>query len=253
MAQHSEYSIVQWKVDESNIAEINLCDRERNNLFTDEFIDAFLTSLTEVEEKRPSALIIRGLEDVFSGGADRETLLSLCDGELAVKDLEISERLMNTPFPVISAMEGHAIGGGLVIGLCSDMLILARESRYGAVFMNLGFTPGMGTTELLPLAFGPYVASEMMLGGRLFRGSELADRNAQVNAIVPRKDVYRRARDIALQVSEKPVDSLYILKYSLSADKRKRLIDARVKEDLMHRVTFASPVTRKLIEERYNG
>lgn len=248
----NELGVVRWTIKASGVAELEMCDTERRNQFTDDFIDSFICSLGEIEEHRPHVLIVSGLDDVFCGGADQKTLLDLCDGKVAVKDLEISERLIALPFPVVAAMTGHAIGGGLAIGLCSDMMVLARESRYGAVFMNLGFTPGMGTTELLPMAFGPYVASEMMLGAKLFRGSELADRGAQVNAIVPKKDVYRRAWQIALQITEKPLDSVYVLKYSLSVDKRKRLLEARRNEDLMHRVTFALPETRGLIEERYN-
>ena len=52
-------------------------------------------------------------------------------------------------------------------------MFLARESRYGCNFMDLGFTPGMGTTRLLQAAVGPYVAAEMMLGAKYFRGAEL--------------------------------------------------------------------------------
>ncbi len=243
---------VRWHLDDNGVAELMMCDREHNNLFTDSFIDAFLGALSEIEKERPICLLISGLPDVFSGGADKETLLDLCDGKIVVKDLEISERLVAAPFPIVSAMQGHAVGGGLVIGLCSDVMVLARESRYGAVFMNLGFTPGMGTTELLPMAFGPFIASEMMLGGRTFRGGELAERGVPVNAIVPKADVYRRARRIALQIADKPVDSVYLLKYTLSSEKRKRLIDARRNEDLMHRITFAMPETRRRISEQYN-
>lgn len=244
---------VTWQLDDNGIAELMMCDLEHNNLFTDAFIDAFLHTLSEIEKERPACLLITGLPDVFSGGADKETLLDLCDGKIVVKDLEISERLLSAPFPLVSAMQGHAVGGGLVIGLCSDIMVMARESRYGAVFMNLGFTPGMGTTELLPMAFGPFIASEMMLGGRMFRGSELADRGVPVNAIVAKDEVYRRARRIALQIADKPVDSIYLLKYTLSSEKRKRLIDARRNEDLMHRITFAMPETRRRISEQYNG
>ena len=48
-----------------------------------------------------------------------------------------------------AAGEPIKIGGGFALGLCADVILLARESRYGCTFMNLGFTPGMGTTSLL--------------------------------------------------------------------------------------------------------
>jgi polyketide biosynthesis enoyl-CoA hydratase PksI len=163
----------------------------------------------------------------------------------------ISERLISAEFPVIAAMEGHAMGGGLVIGLCSDIVILSRESRYGAVFMTMGFTPGMGCTTLLPELVGPYIASEMMYTGKRFKGSELEKKGVHINYILPKTQVLPKAKDIALQISERNVKSLKLLKYTLSSKKKKLLIDARVQEDMMHRISFGFPETKEIIKEFY--
>ena len=127
----------------------------------------------------------RGLPDVFCAGADKESLLALCNGDMRVKDLLVSERLLQTPFPVIAAMEGHAVGGGLMLAVCCDIIIAARESRYGASFLSMGFTPGMGCTKLLECLVGPYLAAEMMYTGRMMKGSELATKAVNFNYIVP--------------------------------------------------------------------
>jgi polyketide biosynthesis enoyl-CoA hydratase PksI len=148
-------------------------------------------------------------------------------------------------------MEGHAIGGGLAVGFCCDIVIAARESRYGAVFMSLGFTPGMGCTALLAELVGPFLANEMMFTGKRFRGSELERRGTHINHIVPRAEVLSRARDIAEQIAEKDGRSLSLLKNALSARKKKLLVDARLQEDLMHRISFSFPETRRTIEEQY--
>jgi len=150
-------------------------------------------------------------------------------------------------------MEGHAIGGGLAVALCCDIVVAARESRYGAVFMSLGFTPGMGTTTLLRELVGPFVAGEMMFTGRRFRGSELAAKGTHLNYILPRSEVLAKARDIAAQVAEKDGRSLLLLKNALSAEKKKLLIQARLQEDLMHRISFSFPETRRSIEEQYGS
>jgi len=125
--------------------------------FTDDFIEQFIAALGKVEEKGDAkALVIHGLPDVFCAGADKKNLLALCDGAVHVKDLAVSRRLLEVTCPVIAAMEGHAVGGGLMLAVCCDMVIAARESRYGASFMELGFTPGMGCTRLLEELVGPY-------------------------------------------------------------------------------------------------
>lgn len=243
--------ITRHEIDEAGIAYLDMVDEERKNIFSDDFIESFISSLDEIEAAGPAVTIIRGLPDVFSGGAEKETLLDLADGKMRVKDLLISERLVGTEFPVIAAMEGHAMGGGLAIALCCDIVIAARESRYGAVFMTMGFTPGMGTTVLLQDLVGPYIAAEMMFTGRRFKGAELETKGTGINYILPRDQVQKKARDIALQIAERNRKSVHLLKYALSARKKKLLVEARLQEDLMHRLSFGFPETREIIEDFY--
>jgi polyketide biosynthesis enoyl-CoA hydratase PksI len=236
----------------SGVSQLQMNDAKARNVFSTEFITEFLQALDELEkERRTKALVLRGLPDVFCGGAEKQALLDLCEGKAAVRDLVICERLLDVSFPVIAAMEGHAIGGGLAVGFCCDIVLAARESRYGAVFMSLGFTPGMGCTTLLAELVGPFLASEMMFTGKRFRGSELEDRGTHINYILPRAEVMTRARDIAEQIAEKDDRSISLLKHALSVRKKKLLIDARLQEDLMHRISFSFPETRRTIQELY--
>ncbi len=240
------------EVKENGVAYIKMNDEKRKNVFADDFINELIENIDLLENKhKPKVLILSGREDVFCGGAEKQNLLDLCDGKILVKDLLISEKLIHAPFPVIAAMEGHAVGGGFVMGLCSDIVIAARESRYGVVFMSLGFTPGMGCTTLLSELVGPYIANEMMFTAKMFKGSELTEKHTNINYILPKSEVMTKAEDVALQISEKNVKSIYLLKYALSAKKKKLLIEARLQEDFMHRLSFGFPETKKNIEERY--
>lgn len=227
-------------------------DAEGSNIFTDAFIAEFLEALDEAEQSiKPKVIILSGLQDVFCGGGEKKTLMELCEGKINVKDLVLSERLLNTPSPVIASMEGHAMGGGLVVGLCCDIVLAAEESRYGAVFMNMGFTPGMGCTTLLQGLVGPFIANEMMLTGKRFKGRELKEKGVNINYILPKEKLAAKAYNIAVQISEKNIQSLTLLKNALSSGKRKLLVDARLQEDMMHKITFAQPETKKTIQEFY--
>ncbi len=237
---------------EGGIAWLKMDDIAGKNVFSHEFIHDFLAAMEEIAEKHnPKVMILQGLPDVFCGGAQKQALLDLCDGKAAVIDLVICEKLLEAPFPVISAIEGHAMGGGLAVALCSDIVVAARESRYGAVFMSLGFTPGMGTTTLLQEMVGPFIAMEMMMTGKRFKGSELETKGTHINYILPRAEVLPKAEDIARQIAEKDARSIKLLKYALTAKKKKLLVEARLQEDLMHRITFGFPETRKTILEQY--
>ncbi len=236
----------------SGVSWMKMNDAKGRNIFSAEFIEEFLDALEDLEQNaRPRVLVLSGLPDVFCGGAEKKALLDLCEGKMAVRDLVICERLLEVPFPVVAAMEGHAIGGGLAVGFCCDIVLAARESRYGAVFMSLGFTPGMGTTTLLAELVGPFLANEMMFTGKRFRGSELEGRGTHINYILPRAEVLAKARDIAEQIAEKDARSLSLLKHALGVKKKKLLVDARLQEDLMHRITFSFPETRRRINELY--
>jgi polyketide biosynthesis enoyl-CoA hydratase PksI len=241
-----------WEIDERGVARVLMHDTDGLNTFSEQFVEELIAALDQVESSgQAKVCILQGLPDVFCGGAEQEALLSLCDGKAVVRDLVISERLLNTPFPIVAAMEGHAVGGGLAVAVCCDIVVAARESRYGAVFMSMGFTPGMGITTMLSELVGPYVANEMMLTGKRFKGRELEGKGTNINYIVPRQDVLRRAADVAVQIAEKNPKSVALLKYALTAKKRKLLIDARVQEDMMHRISFGFPETRQTILDAY--
>ncbi|MGE3854486.1 MAG: polyketide synthase [Planctomycetota bacterium] len=237
--------------DGDGVYTLHMQDAANQNIFSNEFVDAVLGRLNEFNAiDTAKVLILRGLPDVFAAGADKESLVALAEGRFHVKDLIISEKLLETNVPVIAAMEGHAVGGGLVMALCSDVIIMAEESRYGVNFMQMGFTPGMGCTRLLQLLVGPYIANEMMFTGARLKGRHFQNL-VQVNYVLPAPKVFDKAMKLAQHMAEKPRAALEYLKYSVTLPKRQALQEARVHEDFMHRLTFAAPGMRERINELY--
>jgi polyketide biosynthesis enoyl-CoA hydratase PksI len=234
------------------IGVLSLHDEASKNTFTDEFADCFMDHLRALQKQCPyKVIILRGMPDVFCAGAAKETLMELFGGDVSVKDLQLSELIMTLPVPVIAAMEGAALGGGLVVGLCCDIMVMNERRMYGVNFTNMGFTPGMGATQLLQGLVGDFIANEMMFTGRLLKGKTFRDRSL-VNHVLPQKEIWPKAVDIALDIVDKPRGTLEILKYSLTARKRHLLIDARVHEDFMHKISFAQPEVKAMIDELYN-
>ena len=173
--------------EDEHVAILTLDDAEHQNTFTEEVVDAFLELLPKIStDPTVRVLLLRGREDVFCAGAPQELLLELADGDLEPADILLSKALLDVRIPVIAALEGHAVGGGLALALCADIVLMARESRYGCSFMNLGFTPGMGTTRLLADAVGEYIAKEMMFGGQMFKGAHFAERS-NINYVLRRE------------------------------------------------------------------
>eukprot|EP00927_Polykrikos_kofoidii_P002841 TRINITY_DN11136_c0_g1_i1.p1 TRINITY_DN11136_c0_g1~~TRINITY_DN11136_c0_g1_i1.p1 ORF type:complete len:349 (+),score=59.95 TRINITY_DN11136_c0_g1_i1:109-1047(+) len=132
-------------------------------------------------------VVVVGRGRNFCGGADMRDTLGRTGAdvpEVAPGTLWGSEKLMamyspflellNIKVPVIAAMQGHAIGGGLGLALCCDIRIAHAGSQYGSNFVRLGLHPGMATTYLLPRLVGVPRAAELLLTGRLVTGSEAA-------------------------------------------------------------------------------
>jgi polyketide biosynthesis enoyl-CoA hydratase PksI len=118
--------------------------------------------------------------------------------------------------------------------------------------MNMGFTPGMGTTRLLQLAVGEYVASEMMYGGQFFKGAHF-ESSAGVNYVLPRDQVFPKALELAQRIAEKPRMALTLLKRALLQPRRQALEEALTEESRMHRLCFDRPETARMIQEYYLG
>ena len=244
---------VSLTLEEDGIAVLAFQDEEHQNAFHPPFVDELLARLEELAgNDRARVCILRGLPEVFCSGASRELLLELAGGRMETSDIILSKMVLDIPVPVIAAMEGHAVGGGLALGLCCDILLMARESRYGCSFMNMGLTPGMGTTRLLQLAVGEYVANEMMYGGQFFKGAHF-ESSAGVNYVLPRDQVLPKALELARRIAEKPRTALTLLKRALSQPRRQALEEAMTEESRMLRLCFDRPETTRMIREHYLG
>ncbi len=236
-------------VSPEGIAVLRMHDPEGNNALSREMVTGLESSFFELAQRTDvRVVVLAGTAEVFSSGASREILEELVTGKLAPRDLLLPRAIFNIPVPTIAAMEGHAIGGGLALGICADIVLIARESRYGCSFMNLGFTPGMATTRILEQLVSSAVAHEMLFTGQPLKGSHFEYRSG-FNYILPRGEVMAKAMDLAARIAEKPRVPLLLLKSVLSMSKRALFEQARTVETLMHQISFQGTDVERLIQE----
>jgi 3-hydroxyacyl-CoA dehydrogenase len=99
----------------------------------------------------------------FIAGAD----ITEFGGAMAGPSLfDVQEMMENSPKPVIAAIHGTALGGGLEVALCAHYRVGVPSARFGLPEVNLGLLPGAGGTQRLPRVAGPEKALEMMTSGR---------------------------------------------------------------------------------------
>ncbi len=223
---------------EPGIVLITMQDRIHKNTFSEELVTGLKRAYATIaQQARTKVVILTGYDSYFATGGTKEELLALQEGRLTFTDLDIYSLALNCKIPVIAAMQGHGIGGGLVMGLYADFILLSRESIYSTNFMKYGFTPGMGATYIVPKKLGVGLGNEMLLNAQTYRGEELGLRGAPF-PVYPRKDVLNQACRTARQLVEKPRDALITLKDHLVAPLRTELPLFIENEVRMHKQTF---------------
>jgi 2-(1,2-epoxy-1,2-dihydrophenyl)acetyl-CoA isomerase len=109
-------------------------------------------------------------------------------------------RLFRQPLPIVAAVQGSAIGGGLGLALAADFRVASPESRFAANFAQLGFHHGFGLSVTLPRVVGQQAALNLLYTGRRVTGDE-ARGMGLVDFIVPADDLRSRAGEFAAQIA----------------------------------------------------
>ncbi|MDE9436111.1 enoyl-CoA hydratase/isomerase family protein [Xenorhabdus bovienii] len=234
------------------LGHVHLCDEAGKNQFTPEFCRQLREVFARIErEQALRAVLVQGLTSFFSAGGTQEELLRFTTGEQFFTADDFFLSFYRCPVPVIAAMQGHAIGGGLILGLYADIPILSERSVYAANFMHYGFTPGMGATMLLPARLGDALGREMLFTAAKMRGRELKERGCLLS-VVPHDEVLPLAFSKAESLIEMPTRSLQLLKSHFMQIYQEDIEIAIRKEAKMHQESFVLPEVRKLIESSYN-
>lgn len=159
------------------------------------------------EDTKLRVLIIRSLvPKIFCAGADLRERLKMDNSEVSlfVSSLrDIMNNIESLPTPVITAIDGVALGGGLELALATDIRVASSEARMGLVETKLAIMPGAGGTQRLPRIVGPAKAKELIYTARILDG-EHAMKIGLVNEVVPQnKDgdaAYQTALSIAREI-----------------------------------------------------
>lgn len=226
---------------EDGVVQIKMQDREGKNTFTPALTAGLIEAFATVA-RRPEwrCVVLTGYDSYFASGGSQSALLSLQRGEGSFADVNVYSLALDCEVPVISAIQGHGIGGGFVMGLYADFVVLSRQSVYTTNFMKYGFTPGMGATYILRKKLGLALAEEMLLAAETYRGATLEKRGVPF-PVVAQAEVLPHAYGLARSVAAKPRRALVELKRHLVAPLREELPGVIARELAMHRETFHDP------------
>lgn len=185
----------------NGVIHIQMHDRDAKNMFSDDVVEGLTEVFKHVSDnKKYKSVVLQGYDNYFSSGGTKEGLLSIQEGKAKFTDINIYQLPLNCEIPVIAAMQGHGIGAGWSMGMFADFCLFSQESRYVSPYMNYGFTPGAGSTYMLPEKIGLDIARESLLTAVAYSGKELAARG-KLLAVLPRKNVVQSALELADQIA----------------------------------------------------
>ena len=165
-------------------------------------------------------LIVTGAgERAFVAGADVAAMAAMSTLE-GVDFSKFGHHVMNLieelPIPVIAAVNGFALGGGLELALACDLILASDKARFGQPEINLGLIPGFGGTQRLPRRVGINRAREIIFAGEMF-DAKTAFQWGLVTQVVEPGELLSVARSLAEKLAQKPAIALRQAKTAMRA------------------------------------
>ncbi|HLT26750.1 MAG TPA: enoyl-CoA hydratase/isomerase family protein [Zeimonas sp.] len=167
------------------------------------------------------AVVLTGSGRAFCAGADLKYVRAQSDEGAGATDrflrrvLDTMNRLEHFPMPVIAAVNGLALAGGLELVLCCDLVVAARSARLGDAHANYGLLPGGGASVRLPRKIGPTRAKYLLFTGEFVPAEELVAAGL-VNLVVDDEQLAAATGSLASRIASKSPVGLRRMKQLVS-------------------------------------
>lgn len=217
--------------------------RNALNLATRKALAEAFEALRDDAETR--AIVLTGSEQAFAAGADLKEFIDAGPIEIMQRR---SERywaaVAGTPQPVIAAINGFALGGGLELAMCADLIIAGEGAQLGQPEVRVGVMPGAGGTQRITRAIGKFQAMRLCLTGRPVSGTE-AFQMGLVSQVVPDAEVLATALRTARDLSRLPPIAVMQIKEAVLQGQNAALDTALALERKSFQLLFASEDKRE--------
>ncbi|MCW5719574.1 MAG: enoyl-CoA hydratase/isomerase family protein [Devosia sp.] len=150
------------------------------------------------------AVVLTGDERAFAAGADIADMSKIGAIEMYLRYNErIWGAIAGCPYPVIAAVNGYALGGGMELAMHADIIVSGRSAKFGQPEVKVGIMPGAGGTQRLTRAVGKFNAMRLCLTGEII-SAEKAHAMGLVSDLVDDDKVFDHAMSLAKQIASLP-------------------------------------------------
>jgi enoyl-CoA hydratase/carnithine racemase len=193
-------------------------DRPPVNALNDQVTAELAAAAAEAESSAEvRAVILYGGEKVFAGGADITAMAEAACAEMASRSGRLQaamDAVAGLGKPVVAAITGYALGGGLELALAADFRVAGESARLGQPEILLGIIPGAGGTQRLPRLVGPARAKDIVFSGRMVKAAEALEIGL-VDRVAPDETVYAAALDLVRRYATGPALALRAAKQAI--------------------------------------
>ncbi|MFN8041573.1 MAG: enoyl-CoA hydratase-related protein [Acidimicrobiales bacterium] len=197
------------------VAVVTLDDAERRNAITPAMVGDLASTFEwlEHEEDDCGAVVLTGAPPAFCAGADLSQLQS--GSQAGLREIyEAFLRIARSPLPTIAAVNGAAVGAGVNMALCCDVILAAASARIDTRFLKLGIHPGGGHTWMLRRRVGPQAAAALVLFGEVLDGAE-AERIGLAWRCVADDELLATAATMAGRAAAAPLELAHRAKHTI--------------------------------------
>lgn len=192
------------------------------------------------DRKGLRAVVLSGVEGNFSGGADIADMSQVGAIEMYHRHTErLWGAVADCPVPVIAAVEGYALGGGLELAMLADIIVADPATQMGQPEIRVGIMPGAGGTQRLLRAAGKFRAMLLCLTGEIITGREAAGMGL-VSKLVDEGAVLEEALRLAERIARMPPVAVAQIKEVILAGADVPLSTALALERKALQILFAS-------------
>ena len=212
MEQLGPFGDVTVGLGDDYVAEVEI-HRAPNNFFDSDLIRALADAFERLDDSPCRAIVLCAEGKHFCAGANFGGPRRDDSGSLYGEAV----RLFATRTPVVAAVQGAAVGGGLGLALMPDFRVAAPEARFSANFARLGFHHGFGLSVTLPRLVGIQAAQELLYTGRRVAGEE-ALRLGLCDRLVPLDQLREEARSLAREIARSAPLAVVSIRETLRGD-----------------------------------
>jgi enoyl-CoA hydratase len=190
---------------EGMLGVITLNRPQAMNALSYKLVMEVISALTELEkDDNVRCLVIAGSEKAFSAGADIKEMSDMTAVQMAMTGhfFPLWDKVGHYPKPIVGALSGYVLGGGLELAMSLDVLIASETTQLGQPEIDIGVMPGGGGTQRLTRAVGKAKAMEMILTGKRI-GAEEAKTLGLVSKVVPKEAYLEEAKKVANEIASK--------------------------------------------------